>query len=146
MNDNFYDFIYNLIKEDRILNYEWGDNKEEIIFKKKDDNGFDIRVFHDDRFIYIETELGYHDQFKINDNIETTLTDVMGLVRDLLSKNMRIVEILSNNNGRKWLVQSFVDNDWQTEHKVGLLIWNYFGKKSERVYSNDILLARELKD
>ena len=143
MNDDFYNFISNLIKNDSALNYEWENNKEEIIFKKKDDNGFNIRVFHDNRFVYVETDTGYHDKFEINNDIKTTLTDVMGLVRDLLTKSMRIVEILSNNSGRKWLVQSYIDNEWKTEHEVGLLIWNFFGKKSEKIYFNDILPPRD---
>lgn len=69
----------------------------------------------------------------------------MGVVRDLLSKNMRIKEILSNNKPVRWLLQYKGENGWETEATNGLIFYNYLGKKSERLNSNDTLPPRPLK-
>ena len=145
MEELFYKYISDLISDEKNLVYEWNDNKSEIIFKKNTVEGFDITVSSDKKFIYMFTDRGYHKQFEIIYPLSETLTNVMGIVRDLLSKNMRIREYLTNKKPYKWTLEYFEDNQWKAEGSTTLIFWNYFGKKSEQVYFNDILPAREFK-
>jgi hypothetical protein len=128
-----------------MIDYEWLNNNSEIIFKKNSPNGFDIILSYDKNFIYLNTNTGFHYYPNIINDFEQTLIEVMGLVRDLLSNNMRLKEFLSNNTPYKWSLQCYDDGEWKDEAYTKLIFWNYLGKKSERIYSNNILPARELK-
>lgn len=147
MKEKFHNYISDCIKNEKSIDYEWKKDNTEIIFKKKDENGFDVIVRLENDIIYLGSEKNYHEHFHIKQfkDIEKTIEFVMGLVRDMLSKNMRIKEISSNGKSYKYLLQQFHKNKWETESSDGLLFWNYFGKRSERIYSNDILPPREIK-
>lgn len=144
MEEIFYKYISDIISDEKDLVYEWNDNKSEIIFKKNTDEGFDITVSYATNFIYMFTDRGYHKQFEIVDTLGETLNDIMGMVRDLLSKNMRIREYLTNKKPYKWNLEYFEDKQWKIAGSTTLMFWNYFGKKSEQIYSNDILPVRDL--
>lgn len=144
MGNIFYDYVSELIKDYPSLDYEWKNNNQEILFKKKTDQGFDITIgYHNENYLYVNTDKGFHDHFEvIDDDFSETLKSVMGLVRDLLSYKMRIKEILAGNTPRKWILQNYIDGEWKDEHIVGNIFWNYFAKKSERIYYNDVLPSR----
>lgn len=143
MENIFYSYISELIKDHTNLHVEWRNNNKEIVFKKKDENGFDITIQDNETFIYIETEPGYHWHFDNKKDKKQTLSEVMGLVRDLLGPNMRIREILSNGKPRKWITECYINNKWISDGETGLLVWNYLGKKSEKIYQNKILEPRK---
>lgn len=139
----FYDYISEVIKDYPSLDYEWKNNNKEILFKKKTDHGFDITIgYHNEKYIYVFTDRGFHDHFEVIDDFSETLKSVLGLVRDLLSKNMRIKEILAGKTPRKWILQNYIDGQWQDEHIVGSIFWNYLARKNERIYYNDVLPPR----
>lgn len=146
MKEQFYNYISSRIEKEKSVKTEWRKENTEIIFHKNADSGYDIVLGFDGDALYLQTDRGYHDHFHIDmfKNFDKALESVMGLVRDLLSRNMRITEILSNNRSRKWLLQCFRDGQWKTESSSGLLIWNYLGKKTEKYYYNDILLPRQM--
>ncbi len=141
--NQFYSYISKILQSEKEIVYEWRENNTEIIFKKNSDDGFDILVgCHNNNYIYLDTGIGYHDHFEAFEKFEEILIEVMGLVRDLLTQKMRIIEILSNNKPRKWLLQIFEEDKWKTEYVTGTLFWNIFGKRTTKVYSNDILPVR----
>ncbi len=129
------------------LTHNW-DSNSKITFKKENENGFDITIEDDGDSISLETDNGYHDHFEIN-NFESekqALSQVFGLVRDLLSNNMRIRVIMKSGKPTKWILEYFEDNKWQEESIMGLFTLNIFGKKTEQVFSNDILPSRTFND
>ncbi|HSR18378.1 MAG TPA: hypothetical protein VLM39_09850 [Ignavibacteriaceae bacterium] len=144
MEEVFYKYIDEVIQNGNNLKYEWRENNTEILFQKISSQGFDIIIRYDENNIYLETDTGYHDYFKVNNNFKEVLIDVMGIIRDLLTRNMRIKEYLSNNRSYKWTLQCFRENKWKDESSTGLIFWNYFGKKSEKIYFNNSLPIREL--
>jgi len=136
----FYDYINKCMETEISLDYEWKSDNTEVIFKKKSSEGFDIIVSYEYDSIYIGTDIGWHDEF---DASKERLIWSMGVIRDLLTKNMRIIEFLSNDKPYKWVVRIFENSEW-----IGFLVkfrlfWNYFGKKSEKIYFNDSLPPRE---
>ena len=144
----FFDFAAGLLKTHPSLEHRWSDDKTTVVFEKRSPTGFDIKVNYDaaSQIASVETDRGYHDHFHVDrfENQNAAFTTVFGLVRDLLTRNMRIQELRSNGSPRKWLVQSLRDGQWVTESSMGLLIWNFFGKRSHAEYQNDALPPREV--
>ena len=71
------------------------------------------------------------------------VSHVIGYVRDLLSPVMRVRELSAGGNAYRWGIELLEDGKWHSQEWVGLLFWNYFGKRSEKFYRNEILPARE---
>jgi hypothetical protein len=55
---------------------------------------------------------------------------------------MRIRERLSNGTPYKWTLENFEDGKWVNENTCGVFFWDRFGKKTEKLYSNEVLPAR----
>lgn len=144
MKEQFFTYISSLLSDHPAIEYEWKKNNREIVFKKKTDSGFDITVSYEKQYITLETDRGYHDHFEAFEKFDEIIKYVMGIVRDLLSRDMRIKEILSNGKPRKWQLQSKQNGEWVTEASSGLIFWNYFRKRTEKNFSNNTLEPREL--
>lgn len=129
------------------LTHDWNSDFK-ITFKKENENGFDISIEEDGDSILLETDNGYHDHIEINNfgSEKEAFTQVFGLVRDLLSNNMRIRVIMKNGKPTKWILEYFDNNKWQEESTMGLLTLNIFGKKTEQAFSNNILPSRTFYD
>lgn len=111
-------------------------------FPRVDDFGFDVDVCVGDREIVVQA-LGAHEHFDLGNGTPSEVcASVLGLVRDLLSPAMRIREIRSHGRPFRWFVESLNGPEWQVEAETGLLIFNYFGSRSERVYQNRQLPGR----
>lgn len=86
---------------------------------------------------------GFHTHFDDSDDAGALVRDAFGLVRDLLSPAMRLREWRAGNVPYRWVLEVQVADGWRSEQTMGLLFWNYFGRRSERVYQNRQLPARE---
>ena len=144
MEEIFYNHINEILSNGPELDYEWQNNNSEITLKKISPNGFDIILSFDKNFIYLNTNTGFHYYPNVVVDFTQTLIEVMGLVRDLLSKNMGIKEYCSNGKPYKWELESLGNNIWMNEGTTRLLFWNYFGKKSQKIYFNETLPIRDL--
>jgi len=71
--------------------------------------------------------------------------ELFGLLRDMLSSDMRIRELCANSSPYRGILETYDGTRWSTEHEMGLIFWNYFGKRSFRTYSNSILPGRMSK-
>jgi len=121
----------------------------EITFLKKDKDGFNITVEEGDGELILFTETAYHDHFTHNmfNNKEETFDYVFGLVRDLLSNNMRIREIQKNHMPIKVYLEYNKNGKWEEESSIGILslvLFNPFAQKKEIIYTNNILPKRNL--
>ena len=113
-----------------------------VRFPRVDDFGFDVEVSVGDREIVVHA-LGAHEHFELGNGTPSEVcASVLGLVRDLLSPDMRIREIRSRGRPFRWFVESRNGPAWQVEAETGLLVFNYLGKRSERVYQNRQLPGR----
>jgi len=128
------------------VNHHW-ESDSKVTFRKENDSGFDISIECDRNLILLEIDNGYHDHINVEDfkSEEEALSQIFGLVRDLLSKNMRTV-ISKSGSPKKWIVEYFDGREWEQESTMGLLIFNPFGKEMVNIYSNDILPPRKFED
>jgi hypothetical protein len=135
----FLNHINNFIEELNNIEYEWIKDGKELIFKKKNVEGFDVIIGFEENHIYIYTNRGYHEHFEMMEKSEEVLNYVFETVRGLLNKKMRIIEFLSNGKAYMWKLQSLNNEKWKTVATNSLILWNYFGRKSENIYRNNFL-------
>lgn len=73
---------------------------------------------------------------------EELVDEALGLARDLLSPAMRIRELCAGGKPYRWVMEYSDGAGWRGEQETGLLVWNYLGRRSERVYQNHALPGR----
>lgn len=142
MEDNkiiFEKYISDCINDIQAIQSEWRRNFTEMVFKKNSEKGFDVILGYDKNYLYLDTDRGFHEHFEAYRDFSCVLEHVIRRVRDLLTKNMRIREVYTNDKPRKWILEHFENDIWKIEAVHGRILWNYFGKKTEKTYSNDII-------
>jgi hypothetical protein len=126
---------------------EVNDEQERVTltFPRQTEGGFDV-VVEATREETILFASGAHVQFDIphdpDHNLEMQVEEALGLARDLLSPTMRIRERCAGGKPYRWYVEYLDDAQWRAEHETVLLFWNYFGRRSERIYRNSTLPSR----
>lgn len=88
---------------------------------------------------------GAHREYELryNKDPDKLVAEVLGFVRDLLSPVMRIKEYSADGKPYQYAFQVYHNEPWITEEWIGLFFRNYFGKRSDKIYQNDILPARD---
>jgi hypothetical protein len=109
---------------------------------KANDNGFSITVeVHPQEIIIMAGNA--HTSIHQNSNPDELASQALGLVRDMLSPAMRIREYLAGGKVYKWAFELYRNEQWVTEEYGSLIFWNYFGRRTEKIYQNNTLPARE---
>ncbi|MFK8012687.1 MAG: hypothetical protein AB8B80_11635 [Marinicellaceae bacterium] len=148
MNTQIKQYANNILASYEELKITWNDDNTEVTIHKANSNGFDVIVSMDELDVYILTDCGYHDHWRLTEfkNNNEALESIFGLVRDMLSENMQIKVMLSNKSPYRWILQFKEESQWMDESTTGLLFWNYFGRRREEVYKNQHLLPRKMKE
>jgi hypothetical protein len=109
---------------------------------KRNEKGFDIKVdvYGLEIILWARGIDFVHISFE--ENYEQTVTDMLGLIRDLLSPTMRIRELRAGDSTYRWHMECLRDEKWVREESCGLIFWNFLGKRSEIIYQNYILEGR----
>ena len=127
------------------LKNEWSIDDDEdhciLYIPKVSDDGFDIEVEVNSYGIIVTAEVT-HIHFDREDDLEDLCKQALGLIRDMLSEGMRVLQKESNGKPYRWSIQSNSNGQWITEETSGIFFWNYFGKKSERIFTNHHLPIR----
>jgi len=113
-------------------------------FPPKDLNGFEVEVHVDSNGIVVFGQ-GSHIHFDEDGDPNMKVKNALALVRDMLSKNMKIVEYWAGKSPYKWKLQLFDGTKWQTEDHMCLFVFNYFGRRSKKILQNTQLPPREMK-
>ncbi|HDS00880.1 MAG TPA: hypothetical protein ENO22_03875 [candidate division Zixibacteria bacterium] len=143
----FIDYGKELLSKHPDLPHEWKINRDkpraELKFPRQSVSGFDVVIEAKSSEITVRTgELG-HEHFEPEEGPPVYLVEsVFGYVRDLLSPDMRLREKLAGNKPRWAAVESFDETNWNPESVFGLVLWNFFAKKSEKIYTNQQLPGR----
>jgi hypothetical protein len=113
------------------LRAEWSPDGMMVTFPRGDDDGFDVlvEIGRDEAIVH---GAGAHEHFSYAKEFEPAL----GFVRGLLSPGMRVRELRSGGSPYRWYVEVRRDGDWSVATENGLLFFNYFGKRSQRIYQN----------
>jgi hypothetical protein len=64
-----------------------------------------------------------HSHFDWQSTAEEACIDALGLVRDLLSPGMRLVETSAGGRPYRWDLEVFDDGRWRLEESCGLLLY-----------------------
>lgn len=83
-----------------------------------------------------------HSHYQRADDINALVEEIFGLLRDLLSPNMRVRHYYAGGQFYWASLEAFEGTKWSVERSTGLLFWDYFGKRSVRTYSNSVLPGR----
>ncbi|MFC1975965.1 hypothetical protein ACFLXQ_06170 [Chloroflexota bacterium] len=102
-------------------------------------NGFDVTIEIREGKVFLWTNTGFHDEWQIDDDHNSFMKSVFGFLRDLLSNNMRLRELRSNGQPYRWVLEGWNGKDWIMESTTGLIIYNYFGRKSEHIFQNQMI-------
>ena len=125
--------------------HSWSIDEDEdhciLDIPKKSEGGFDIMIEVFPDHIDISAD-GPHHHMDYHQSIEETVISALALVRDMLSKGMRVIEHTRNGKPYKWQLQSFQKGKWISEETTGMLWFKFLGKKGSRVYQNDVLPNR----
>ena len=116
-----------------------------LTFPRQAEGGFDVVVEAASEELILFAN-GAHVQFDRpydpDYGPEMQVEEALGLARDLLSPAMRIRERYAGNKPYRWHIEYVNDTQWRVEHETVLLFWNYFGRRSERIYQNYTLPSR----
>lgn len=125
------------------LSYRW--EGDMLVFPSTSPTGFGIQIIAADDpgsidAVQVYTDTGIHQFF--DGSPHEAVEDALGLVRDLLSPDMRIRECCANGKPYRWILERRAADGWHRESIMGLFFWNWFGRRSERVYQNTQLPGR----
>ncbi len=113
---------------------------DELVFPTRDGDGFDVTLQPDAQGILAYTDVAFHEH--CGGEPHEAVQQALGLARDLLSPDMRIRERRAGHSGYRWLLERRDGEEWIVESTTGLLFWNYFAARTERVYQNSQLPGR----
>ena len=127
------------------LKHSWstGTHGQTILtFPKHVQNGFDvvIEVSPDEITIY---GIGAHQHVSAAESIDDCVQSALGLARDLLSRRMRVREYIASGKPYRWDMEIEQERQWKLVTRTALLLWNYFGRRTEQIYQNDTLPSRQ---
>jgi hypothetical protein len=113
-----------------------------LTFPKRAQNGFDvvIEASPDEITVY---GVGAHQHVSASENINDCVQSALGLARDLLSRRMRVREYCASRKPYRWDMEIEQEQQWKLVTRTALLLWNYFGRRAERIYQNDTLPRRQ---
>jgi hypothetical protein len=124
------------------VKHSWSIDEDEdhciLDIPKAAQNGFDItiEVFPNEITVLAN---GLHLHFDDIKDVEKTVQNVLGMLRELLSPSMRVVEFRSNGHPYRWVLESFRNNRWHREDTTGIVFYNIFGRRTKNIYQNQIL-------
>lgn len=88
---------------------------------------------------------GFHgdEAYDDKDTPEEFAGHAVGFLYDLLTPLMRVRERLSDESAYKWTLECRRDESWEDRGTVALLLYKFWGKRSERIYCNRTLPLRK---
>jgi hypothetical protein len=117
------------------LAFRWRGN--DLVFPKAAQDGFDVIVRPHSEGLLVLTDVEIRDEIE-NDPPEAA-REALDLVRQMLSPDMRIRERSAGGQGYGWTLESLHEGRWMPVVQIGVLFWNYFARRSERIYQNRVL-------
>lgn len=104
-----------------------------------DDGGFGLELAVSASGVTLSTDRGFHEHFEFEEDPETFIRQILGFSRDLLSPQMRLRELQSNNRPYRWFLEAWDGANWVAEFEMGLVMFNFVGKRSQQIFQNRIL-------
>lgn len=129
------------------LRHEWRSGGDALVLRipKIAPDGFDVEL--EANAGGLELRCGdMHTPLACGSDPDEAMRDVLGLLRDLLSPGMRLREQWAGGRAYRWSLEVLGNGGWQREYEMALLVWNFLGRRSERIYQNRHLPVRDPQD
>jgi hypothetical protein len=127
------------------LAHRWNEHgsNHELTFPALDPTGFDVIVSIEENGTTLFARGAHrHVQPIEGQDVESLASETLGLVRDLLSPDMRIREFCASGSAYRWQMEACTADGWKAVEVTALIFWNYFGRRLEKIYQNHILPGR----
>jgi hypothetical protein len=123
--------------------WEQRGTSQNLVFPALQPTGFDVTVTIEPSGVVVAAR-GAHHHFEANEgqDVEHTAAEALGLVRDLLSPDMRVIEYCAGGLPYRWAMEVRTADGWKATEVTGLLFWNYLGRRSQLVFQNQTLPGR----
>ena len=89
-----------------------------------DPNGFDVRFEIEPDVAIVHWGI-WHSHFEPAAGIDTLVEDLFGLLRDMLSSDVRVRERYAGPQPYRGFLESFDGSHWLIEQQMGSIFWNY---------------------
>ncbi|MDO9411468.1 MAG: hypothetical protein Q7T81_02685 [Pseudolabrys sp.] len=136
-----------LLANNASFSHEWTSRPDGCVLSipSQSKDGFDVRVDVgiDEATVFWGNG---HSHYEVTDNIQTLVEEIFGLLRDLLSTDMRVRHYYAAGTLYWAKLEAFDGTKWSVERSTGLIFWNYFGKRSVTTHSNAVLPGRLSRD
>ncbi len=96
--------------------------------KRQSDPVVDVYIHRKRSVIHID---GWHEEFEHKNSIVEAYNSLEKLLKFALSKSCKILITKANGKAYKWDLYSFENGEWKFYSTTGLLIYNYFGKRTK---------------
>ncbi len=139
----FHNYGRSVLKEFPEVGHTWLIEAQhcELAIPASSPNGFDIEVEVEQQLATVSWGI-WHSPFGPEAGIDQLVEELFGLLRDMLTSDMRVRELWAGGSPYRGYLESFDGETWNTEYVNGSVFWNYFGKRTEHIYSNDVLSPR----
>ena len=131
------------------LDHEWRDDGQTLalIVPRRSPHSFDVSLAATAQGVQVAVSTesgGMHVPFDPRDyeSADALIGHALGLVRDLLSTDMRLRVLEAGGTPYRWYLESRDGTGWRTENTMGLLVWPFWRPRAERIFQNDALSRR----
>jgi hypothetical protein len=126
------------------LKHEWLSNENSLVLRVPaiSADGFDIELEANTDGLQLRCG-GMHTPLVDGPDPATAVRDALGLLRDLLSPAMQLRDMRAGGGAYRWFLEAASGAGWRVEYETGVLAWNFFGRRTQRVYCNRHLPARK---
>jgi hypothetical protein len=113
-----------------------------LVFPAQSPDGFEVRITIDRLGIRVHSGKLVHAQIDHVADLAGGIEAAFGMVRDLLSPDMRLTERYAGKQIIWAAIERFDGTEWRRSYDTGLLLFNYFRKRRESVFVNRHLPGR----
>jgi hypothetical protein len=127
------------------VRHEWRQSQQRLALRvpAMSPTGFDIELEVNTSGVELRCR-SMHTPLDDGPDSGMAIQSALGLLRDLLTPTMRLREKCANGRPYRWFLETASPTGWRIEYEMGLLLWNVFGRRSERTYHNTHLPSRDL--
>jgi len=114
-----------------------------LAIPRKDEQGFDITFEIDLDDLSVDFGGFQACDYLEDGTAEDFAGNCVGLLYDLLTPLMRIREQLAGETPYKWILECLREGSWEGRGTYLRFFFNFWGKRSERIYQNHMLPLRD---
>jgi hypothetical protein len=112
-----------------------------LMIYKQDESGFDVIVDAETHGLYPYADEWHGPAWDLNGNCEELCQEFMGFIRSLLCEDSRLEVSYAGSRPYKFVLTFPTEGGFESS-ETGLFFFDYFGKRSARIFQNRHLPPR----